>query len=145
MMPEEPVTLTPEARAVIESGRLAHFTTIAGDGRPHTTIVWVGIDDDEIVIGKLAADQKVANIRRDPRVSLSIEADGDQMGMRNYLVVEGIARIADGGAPALLHDLAQRYIGPGADFPPMPNPPEGFVIRITPTKVRGMGPWGTQL
>jgi len=137
--------LTAEARAVVESGRLAHFTTVARDGRPHTTVVWVGLDGDEIVIGKLSPDQKIANIRRDPRVSLSIEADGDQMGMQNHLVVEGTARITPGGAPELLHELAQRYIGPGTEFPPMPDPPDGFVIRVTPTRVRGMGPWGTQL
>jgi PPOX class probable F420-dependent enzyme len=131
------------ARAVIESGRLAHVVTVNRDGSPHVTIVWVGLDGDEIIIGKLMADQKVANIRRDPRVSLSIEADGDQFGMQNYLVVEGTARVTEGGAPALLHDLAQRYIGPGTAFPPMPDPPEGFVIRIAPTTVRGMGPWGT--
>jgi hypothetical protein len=65
--------------------------------------------------------------------------------MRNYLVVEGAARVTEGGAPALLHDLAQRYVGPGTTFPPMPDPPEGFVIRISPAKVRGMGPWGTTL
>lgn len=135
--------LSSEARAVIESGRLAHFTTIGRDGRPHATIVWVGIDGDEIVIGKLAPDQKLANIARDPRVSISIEAEGDQHGMQNYLVVEGNARVTEGGAPELLGRLAQRYIGPGAQFPPMPDPPDGFVIRITPTRVRGMGPWGT--
>lgn len=133
----------PAAREVIESGRLAHFTTIAADGRPHTTIVWVGLDGDEIVIGKLAPDQKLANIARDPRVSISMEAEGEQYGMQHYLVIEGVARVTEGGAPALLHQLAQRYIGPGAQFPPMENPPDGFVIRVTPTKVRGMGPWGT--
>ena len=133
------------ARAVIESGRLAHVVTVNRDGSPHVTIVWVGLDGDEIVIGKLMADQKVANIRRDPRVSLSIEAEGEQWGMQNYLVVEGTARITEGGAPALLHDLAQRYIGPGTQFPPMPDPPDGFIIRIAPTRVRGMGPWGTVL
>lgn len=138
------VTLGPEARAVVESGRLAHFTTIARDGRPHTTIVWVGLDGDDIVIGKLMRDQKVANITRDPRVCLSIEADGDQHGMRNYLVVEGTARIEEGGAPELLQELAQRYVGPGTKFPPMPDPPDGFVIHVTPERVRGMGPWGTQ-
>jgi hypothetical protein len=53
--------------------------------------------------------------------------------------------VTEGGAPALLRDLAQRYIGPGTEFPPMPDPPEGYVIRIRPTKVRGMGPWGTTL
>lgn len=137
--------LTPEARTVIESGRLAHFTTVSRDGRPHTTVVWVGLDGDDIVIGKLHPDQKVANIERDPRVSLSIEAEGDQWGMQNYLVVEGTARLTEGGAPELLQALAHRYIGPGVTFPPMPNPPPGLIIRITPTRVRGMGPWGTQL
>ena len=134
------------ARMVIESGKLAHFVTINRDGSPHVTIVWVGLDGGEIVIGKLAEDQKLRNIRRDPRVSLSIEApEGDQWGMKNYLVVEGTARITEGGAPELLHDLAQRYIAPGAIFPPMPDPPPGFIIRVTPRKIRGMGPWGTLL
>ena len=138
------VELPASARAVIESGRLAHLVTVNADGSPHVTIVWVGLDGDEIVVGKLFVDQKVRNIRRDQRVSLSIEADGDQHGMRHYLVVEGAARVTEGGAPALLHDLAQRYIGPGATFPPMPDPPDGFVIRISPAKVRGMGPWGAR-
>ncbi len=137
--------MSPDARAVIESGRLAHFVTVNPDGSPHVTIVWVGLDGDEIVIGKLAADQKVHNLRRDPRVSLSLEAEGAQMGMQHYLVVEGTARVTDGGAPELLAELAKRYIGPDAVFPPMPNPPDGYVIRVTPSKVRGMGPWGTVL
>jgi PPOX class probable F420-dependent enzyme len=134
------------AKAVIESGRLAHFTTINADGRPHTTVVWVGLGTDadggdEVLIGKLAVDQKVTNIRRDPRVTFSMEADGDVMGMKNYLVVEGIATITEGGAPELLGELAKRYIGPDANFPPMQDPPDGFVIHITPTKLRGTGPW----
>jgi PPOX class probable F420-dependent enzyme len=134
------------AREVIESGKLAHFVTVNRDGSPHITVVWVGLDGDDIVIGKLMEDHKVRNIRRDPRVSLSMEApSGDQFGMKHYLVVEGTARITEGGAPKLLHDLAQRYIGPGANFPPMPDPPDGFIIRVTPNKVRGMGPWGTML
>ena len=70
-----------------------------------------------------------------------MEADGEQWGMQFHLVVEGTAAITEGGAPALLHESAQRYVGPGTEFPPMPDPPEGFVIRVTPTKVRGMGPW----
>jgi hypothetical protein len=65
------------------------------------------------------------------------------MGMTNYLVVEGTASVTEGGSVALLHDLAQRYVGPGTKFPPMDNPPPGFIIHITPEKVRGMGPWGT--
>lgn len=139
------VEIPASAQAVIESGRLAHLVTLNADGSPQVTCVWVGLDAGEIVIGKLTVDQKVRNIRRDRRVSLSIEAEGDQYGMQHYLVVDGVARIEEGGAPALLRALAQRYIGPGTEFPPMPNPPEGFVIRIQPTRIRGMGPWGTTL
>jgi PPOX class probable F420-dependent enzyme len=134
--------LSPEVRAVIESGRLAHFTTINADGSPHTTIVWVGLDGDEVVIGKLRPDQKLANLARDPRVTFSMEAEGTSHGLQNHLVVEGTAVVQEGGAPPLLHELAQRYMGPGTRFPPMADPPAGFVIRITPTKVRGFGPWG---
>jgi len=135
--------LSEAVRGVIESGRLAHFVTVNPDGSPHVTIVWVGLDGDDLVVGKLAVDRKVRNIRRDERVALSIEAEGGQHGMQNHLVVEGTATVVEGGAPALLHELAQRYIGPGTDFPPMPDPPPGFVIRVTPTKVRGHGPWGS--
>jgi PPOX class probable F420-dependent enzyme len=137
------MTLPASARAVVESGRLAHFVTVNADGSPHTTIVWVGLDGDDIVIGKLMEDRKVRNIRRDPRVSLSIEADGDQMGMQFHLVVEGTARITEGGAPELLQALAERYVGPGVRFPPMDDPPPGMVIRVTPERVRGMGPWAS--
>lgn len=133
--------LPESARSVIESGRLAHLVTVNADGSPQVTIVWVGLEGNDIVIGKLMVDQKVRNIRRDPRVSLSIEAEGDTHGMQHYVVVEGTATVTEGGAPELLHDLAQVYVGPGTNFPPMPNPPAGFVIRISPTRVRGMGPW----
>jgi len=135
--------IAESARAVIESGHLAHLATINADGSPHVTIVWAGLDGDQIVIGKLMPDRKVANIRRDPRVSLSMEADGDHMGMQFHLVVEGTAEVTEGGAPELLGELAKRYIGPDAEFPPMPDPPEGLIIRITPTRVRGMGPWAS--
>jgi PPOX class probable F420-dependent enzyme len=137
------MTIPESAQAVINSGNLAHLVTVNADGSPHVTIVWVDYRNDEIIIGKMMEDQKVKNIRRDNRVSLSIEAEGNQMGMTNYLVVEGTATVTEGGAPELLHELAQRYVGPGTKFPPMDNPPPGFIIRITPTKARGMGPWGT--
>ena len=49
--------------------------------------------------------------------------------------------VTEGGAPELLHRLAQTYVGPGTVFPPMPNPPPGFVTHVTVTRVGGNGPW----
>ena len=108
--------IPPEARAVLESDGLAHLVTLNPDGSPQVTCVWVGLDGDEIVAGHLFPQQKLRNIERDPRVALSVEAEQtNDIGMRHYLVVHGRAHITDGGAPELLHELAQTYIGPGAE------------------------------
>ncbi len=58
-----------------------------------------------------------------PRVTIFFEGTGAHaVGIREYLVVQGEARITNGGAPKLLHGLAQTHVGRGTRFPPMPNP-----------------------
>lgn len=134
--------LTPAARAVIESGRLAHLVTVEADGSPQTSIVWVGLDGDEIVSGHLAMRRKLRNVQRDPRVVLSLETGHrNAMGLDEYLVVHGTATVSEGGAPELLQRLAEVYLGPGTTFPPMDDPPPGYTLRITPTRIGGVGPW----
>lgn len=135
--------LPDSARAVIESGTLAHLATISRDGSPQVTCIWVGLDGDEIVSAHLfASQQKLKNVARDPRVTLSIESpDTGGAAMRPYLVVHGRARITEGGAPELLQQLAYVYVGPGVKFPPMPDPPPGYRMHITVERIGGMGPW----
>ena len=131
------------ARALIESGRLAHLVTLSRDGSPQVSCVWVGLDGDDIVSAHLAGtQQKIRNVRRDPRVSLSIEGTEIQPpGLLQYLVVHGRARVTEGGAPELLQELAYRYLGPDVTFPPMPDPPPGVVMRIAVERLGGVGPW----
>jgi PPOX class probable F420-dependent enzyme len=134
--------LPERVRALIESGPLAHLVTLNADGSPQVTIVWIGLDGGEIVSGHLYEHRKVRNIRRDPTVALSFEAPGtNEIGLQNCVVLYGRARIDEGGAPELLHRLAQVYVGPGTAFPPMPDPPPGFVTRISVDRIAGHGPW----
>jgi PPOX class probable F420-dependent enzyme len=136
------VNLPPEARAVLESDALAHLVTLNADGSPQVTCVWVGLEGDEIVAGHLRPQQKLRNIERDPRVALSVETQRvNDFGLREYLVVHGRARIQEGGAPELLQRLAYVYLGPDVKFPPMPDPPDGSVTRITVERIGGIGPW----
>jgi PPOX class probable F420-dependent enzyme len=137
------MSLLPEsARTVIRSGALGHLATINRDGTPQVTCIWVGLDGDEIVSAHLFPQQKLRNIRRDPRVTLSIEAAPEPgVAMRHYLVVHGRARISEGGAPELLQELAYVYVGPGVTFPPMPDPPPGFRVHIAVERLGGRGPW----
>jgi PPOX class probable F420-dependent enzyme len=135
--------LSPTARALIESGALAHLVTLNEDGSPQVSVIWVGIEGAELVAAHLDGGQhKLRNIRRDPRVAVSFEGPGvNGIGMRDYLVVHGQARVTSGGAPELLHRLAQVHVGRGTTFPPMPDPPAGFITHITVDRVGGSGPW----
>jgi PPOX class probable F420-dependent enzyme len=136
------VLIPDAARELIESEALAHLVTLEPDGRPQVSCVWVGLEDGDIVFASLGERRKLDNIRRDPRVCLSIEGTAiNAIGLREYLVVHGTARIEEGGGPELLQRLAYTYIGPEAKFPPMDDPPPGVVVHIAPERLGGVGPW----
>lgn len=136
------VALPESARALLMGPHLAHVVTLDPDGAPQVSCVWVGLDGDEVVFGSLGPWRKLRNLGRDPRVALSIEAPTlNPMGMREYLVLQGTARVAPGGAPELLQELAHVYVGPEVKFPPMDDPPPGSIVRITVDKISGVGPW----
>jgi PPOX class probable F420-dependent enzyme len=129
-------------RALLESDLPATLVTLNTDGTPHVTVAWVGLEDDEVVIGTLSDQSKLRNMRRDPNVVLSLLTDTtNHYGLREYLVLRGHARITEGGAAELLQRLARVYLGPEVVFPSMPNPPPGFVTRITVERIGGVGPW----
>lgn len=139
-----PLLLTEDVRQALTAGRLGHLTTTNPDGSPQVSVVWIGLDGDEIVIGHLMQGRKVTNIARDPRVALTVEADGaNPVGMTNYLIVHGTARLVEGGAPELLQRLAEVYVGPGVKFPPFDDPPPGHVIHITVERIGGVGTWAS--
>jgi PPOX class probable F420-dependent enzyme len=141
------MAIPESARKVIDSGRLAHYVTLNRDGSPQVSIVWAGTDGDEIVMAHFGEYQKVKNVRRDPRVSVSFETDNvNDAGLTQYLVVHGTARIEEGGAAELLQKLAYIYLGPDVGkFPPDDNPlPPGYITRITPQRYSGVGPWAAK-
>ena len=130
------------ARAVLESPALAHLVTLNRDGSPQVSVVWVGLDGDDVVSGHLREQQKLRNVRRDPRVALTLETQvTNSLGLREYLVVHGRGTIEEGGAPELLQELAYTYLGPDVRFPPMLDPPPGFRLRIAVERIGGIGPW----
>jgi PPOX class probable F420-dependent enzyme len=134
--------LSDEALALLDSDAVATVVTLNADGSPNISAAWVGIDGDEIVIGTLPDQRKLRNLRRDPRIALSIQSERvNEWGLREYLVIEGTARITEGGAADLLQRLAHTYLGPDVVFPGMPNPPPGYVTRIRAERISGVGPW----
>ena len=136
------IPLPEAARELLESDAVAHVVTMDEDGGPQVTLAWVGIEDDEIVLATMPEQRKLRNLRRDPRIALSVPSTTrNEWGLLEYLVVYGTARVTEGGAAEMLQRLAHTYLGPDVVFPGMPDPPPGFVTRITPERIGGVGPW----
>ena len=141
-MADMPVELPVAARELLESDAVAQVVTLDADGAPHVTAAWVGLEDGEVVVATLFDQRKLQNLRRDPRVALSVPSrTTNAWGLLEYLVVYGTARVTEGGAPELLQRLAYTYLGPDVVFPNMPDPPPGFITRIRPDRISGVGPW----
>jgi len=130
------------AKQVIRAGAYAHLATLNESGSIHVSLAWAGIEGDSIVLATLGDQKKLQNMRRNPRVTVSFETTKlNDWGLREYLVIKGRATITEGGAPALLQELAHVYLGPDVKFPPMPNPPPGFITHISVDHLGGVGPW----
>jgi PPOX class probable F420-dependent enzyme len=134
--------ISDDARAILESDALAHLVTSNADGSAQVSCVWVGLEGSDIVFASLGPRRKLDNIRRDPRVTLSLEGtETNGIGLKEYLVVHGHARIEEGGGPELLQRLAHTYLGPEVKFPSMDDPPPGVVVHIAVDRLGGVGPW----
>jgi len=134
--------LSDAAHELLASPAVATVATLNPDGSPHMSVAWVGVDDGEIVFGTLDDQRKLRNLRLDPRIALTVQSDRvNRWGLREYLVIDGSAKVTEGGAADLLQRLAHTYIGPDAVFPAMPDPPPGFVTRVRVERVSGVGPW----
>jgi PPOX class probable F420-dependent enzyme len=136
--------ISDSIKNLIATAPLAHLTTLNPDSSPQVTVVWVGIENDEFVCGHMSNFQKIKNIKKDPRVVLSMLAHGkNDFGLQEYLVVYGNAHITEGGGADLLQRLAHLYLGPTVEFPPEPfRSRPGYVTHIIPQRFAGNGDWG---
>ena len=139
--------VSPALRQLLATGPLATVITIDPDGTPHATLAWAGFDGDEIVMATFFAleQRKLANMRRDPRITLSIQAkEFSGQGLWPYAVIQGrVDRITEGGALEVMDRLSEFYLGPGQQYP-MRDAPDGVVVHVTIDRVYGQGPWAQE-
>ena len=138
--------LNDTARQLIGSDP-ATLVTNNRDGSPQVSVVWVTVQStadggDELVTAHLQEHQKIRNIRRDPRVAVTIVSTDRSGPQTPYLSIKGTARVEEGGAPELLDEIATTIFGPDTGFPP-PGAPPGYLTHITIGKVGGVGPWAS--
>ncbi len=133
--------LPDEVRALVEAGPLVHLSTVDPDGAPQVSVIWIGLDGDDLVSGHMGRYRKIRNIERDPRVVLSFTAPRDPTAFLNpYAVIHARATVEPSDeAWDLLDRLTKLYMSPADDFPAPRGP--GFIVRYEVERVGGVGPW----
>jgi PPOX class probable F420-dependent enzyme len=133
--------INDELRDLIAFGPLVHLATINPDTSPQVSVIWAGLDGDQLVSGHMQWYAKLRNIDRDPRVVLSFDAPRQPGVFQNpYAVLHARASIEHGEqAWELLDRLVKVYVAPDAAFPAPRGP--GYLVRYTVERVTGVGPW----
>ena len=136
------VTIPHPAQALLGSDALAHVVTLNPDGTPQVSVVWCGVRGDELHFVSEGDTRKVRNLRRDPRVLLSIEDEERNLrGFQQHLVIRGRASVHDGADAALMDELCRVYVG-RADHPlNLRDSPTAVTVRIEVERISGNGPW----
>src|SRR5579864_6882269 len=107
MMKEIPMALTDQQRAFLDGLNFAVVATINADGSPQLTTVWYVREGDDLVFNTAAGRLKERNLRRDPRLAVTVlGADGYR-----YLTAKGEVDLDDASGQEVIHRLAVRYHG----------------------------------
>lgn len=113
----------------------AAFTTLLAEGQPSTHIMWVDGDDTHILINTETGRQKFRNIKRDPRVAVTIF---DASNAYRYVEIRGrvVGTVTGTEARDHIDRLSEKYTGG-----PYANPigTERVILQIEPERVRGQG------
>jgi PPOX class probable F420-dependent enzyme len=127
--------LTPQAREFLQQPYVGEVTTIRPDGSPHTTVVWVDVDTDEVLFNTAVGRAKERYLRKDPRVSLIVVDPEDPY---RWVSVTGTAELDTKDADDEIDRLSKKYLG--KDKYPWRKPDEQRInVRIHPERVETTG------
>ena len=102
--------LTDKARRLLEEPNLLFVATVNTDGSPQVTPVWTHVDNGNITFNTARGRVKERNMRRDPRIGLSIASR--ENSMEKVDISGRVVEMIDGDeAEAQIDDLSEKYIG----------------------------------
>jgi PPOX class probable F420-dependent enzyme len=136
-------SLPDQLQDLINSGPLAHLTTINADSSPQVSVIWIGLDGDDPVSGHMSHYLKLRNIERDPRVVLSFDAPREPgVALNPYAVLHAHATVEPSDRTwDLLNRLTKTYMSPDTEFPAPKGP--GYIVRYIVERIGGVGPWAS--
>jgi PPOX class probable F420-dependent enzyme len=123
--------LTDKVQTLFDGKNFAVLSTVEPDGRPHSTVVCVGRDGDDLLFALPRSRRKIANLSRDPRATVAIF---NLANPYESVQVQGTASLHDDPEGTLADELSYKYTG--GPYPGFAGPdPEWVTVRIAPDKI----------
>ena len=127
--------LTESHRAFLEHPYIAVVTTLRPDGSPHSTPLWVDVDDGGVSVNTAWPRTKPRNLAADPRLSLVVVDPNDEL---RWLGITGTAMLTEEGANEQIDRLARKYRGHDR-YQSHREGETRVTVRISPTFVESRG------
>ena len=118
---------------MLDRTSFAVLATLLPDGSPHTSVIWVGRDEDVLIFTTHDLRLKARNLRRDPRASVTVFGLDNPY---NTVDVRGTVELVADPERTLSIELTRKYTG--EDPPPDPAGSSRLIARLTPTRITGM-------
>jgi PPOX class probable F420-dependent enzyme len=135
-------SISARAQTLLDSDAVAHCWTMNTNGTPQVSVIWIIAQGDEILFATDAHSQKALNLRREPKVVLSIEdTERTESGFQRHLVIRGTAKIEVGPDPALMDRLARKYTSLTRHPLALRDSPTCAVVRVAIDRISGVGAW----
>jgi len=130
-------TITPSIAKLLEGKNFVFFATLMEDGSPHVAPTWVDHEGDVILINTAMGRVKEKNVRKDPRVALSV---CDQENPYHMVSIRGsVFEITPDGAEDQADKLAKRYFGLDK-YPYRTQGEKRILLKIRPEKIHHQEP-----
>jgi PPOX class probable F420-dependent enzyme len=130
------IALPESVKRVLEDKAYGHVITFSPNGQPQVTMVWLDVEGDEALFNTAEGRKKPQNLRRDPRVIISVQNRND---LQSYVVLHGTATPSEAGADPHIDKLAKRFLG--LDKYPFRQPGEKrLIVRVKVNRIGGFGP-----
>jgi PPOX class probable F420-dependent enzyme len=127
--------LTDKQVEFLENPYVGIVTTLREDGSPHSTVVWVDVEDGKPTFNTAMGRKKPANLENDPRASLLVI---DPQDAYKWVAVDGKAELTTDGADPQIDKLAKKYLGKD-EYPFRQEGEQRVTVRITPEHVSASG------
>ena len=111
------------------------LSTNGHDGFPHTVPIGYFVSDGSIFIGCLDSTQKVENVERNQKISLTLESGETMADIKGVLIKANAEIIRDDDARIAISQLAARQRGVDETDLPQTVRPGSVYIKASPVKI----------